>query len=211
MFSDDRRRALLPYVAGTVILAFLLIRALSVPNGAKPVPIALDNPSAQPAHKRPRGARIWVHVAGAVRSPGLYRIAAEARAGTAVDAAGGFARRADLRAINLAASIRDGQQIVVPRRGEQPAATALGPASESPPPGAAGVPGPAGAGGGAKVSLSGATVEQLDALDGIGPTLAQRILQWRDAHGGFKSVEQLREVEGIGEKRFEALRSVVQP
>jgi competence protein ComEA len=61
------------------------------------------------------------------------------------------------------------------------------------------------------VSLSTATVEQLDALDGIGPTLAQRILQWRDAHGGFKSVDQLREVEGIGEKRFEALRSAVQP
>jgi competence protein ComEA len=64
---------------------------------------------------------------------------------------------------------------------------------------------------GAKVSLSTATVEQLDALDGIGPTLAQRILQWRDTHGGFKSVEQLREVDGIGEKRFAALREAVEP
>jgi len=155
---------------------------------------------------------VWVHVTGAVRRPGLYKLTAQARAGEALDAAGGFAQRADLRAINLAATVRDGQQIIVPRRGERsaaaPPAAATGPPDGAPRAGA--TPG-AETAGAAKVSLSSATVEQLDALDGIGPTLAQRILEWRDAHGGFRSVDQLREVEGIGEKRFESLRSAVQP
>jgi competence protein ComEA len=133
-------------------------------------------------------------------------VAPDARAGSAVDAAGGLARKADLRAINLAATVRDGQQIVVPARGERPPVAATAPSG----PGAGGSQ-PAGTSSGAKVSLATATVEQLDTLDGIGPTLAKRILEWRDAHGGFESVDQLREVEGIGEKRFESLRAAVQP
>jgi competence protein ComEA len=80
------------------------------------------------------------------------------------------------------------------------------------PPGATGADGSAGgAAAGAKVSLASATVEQLDGLDGIGPTLAKRIIEYRDEHGGFRSVGQLRDVEGIGEKRFETLREAVGP
>jgi competence protein ComEA len=71
--------------------------------------------------------------------------------------------------------------------------------------------GSGGGAGGARLSLGSATAEQLDTLDGIGPTLAQRIVQWRDTHGGFQSVEQLREVEGIGDKRFQSLRAAVTP
>src|SRR5829696_10230713 len=213
MAPDRSPRSLLPYVAAAVALVYLAMRVLGASGGREAPAVALDGARAKPsptAEGRPRG-RIWVHVAGAVRRPGLYRVAADARAGAAVDAAGGVSRRADLRAINLAATVRDGQQVVVPARGEQPPAVA-GPAGggSTSDGGAAGGSTPGGAAR-AKVRLSTATLEQLDALDGIGPTLAQRILEWRDANGGFKSVDQLREVEGIGEKRFASLREAVEP
>jgi competence protein ComEA len=216
MDSFGRRRSLFPYVAGAVLVLLFLLRSLSASGGgAQASSVPLDGAAAPRGAARPRsGARVWVHVAGAVKRPGLYRVQAGARGGAAVDAAGGLTRRADLRSINLAATVRDGQQIIVPARGEAPAAAA--------PPGGSGgggvaggtggpVAGGAGGAGAAKLSLGSATAEQLDTLDGIGPTLAQRIVQWRDAHGGFRSVEQLREVEGIGDKRFESLRAAVTP
>jgi len=152
-----------------------------------------------------RGRGLYVHVAGAVRRPGLYRLPSSARVGAALERAGGPLRRADLTAENLAATVQDGQQIKVPRVGERPASAAAPGASA----GSSGAGAPGGAG--AKISLASATVEQLDGLDGIGPTLAKRIVEYRDSHGGFRSVEQLREVEGIGEKRFAALREAVEP
>jgi competence protein ComEA len=131
-----------------------------------------------------------------VRRPGLIRLAADARVATALERAGGPTRRADLTLVNIAARVQDGQQIVVPMRG---AATAAAPAA-----GAAGATG-------AKIHLSSATAEQLDGIDGIGPTLAERIVEYRDAHGGFRSVEDVGEVEGIGEKRLATLRDALQP
>ena len=101
--------------------------------------------------------------------------------------------------LNLAATLQDGQQVVVPARA--PAGGAAAGAGEGA--GGAGTSGP--------ISLSSATAEQLDALDGIGPTLAGRIVEWRSAHGGFASVEQLLEVPGIGPTRLESLRSHVVP
>jgi competence protein ComEA len=142
------------------------------------------------------GSELYVHVAGAVRRPGLIRLAADARVATALERAGGPTRRADLTLVNIAARVQDGQQIVVPVRG---AATAVAPAE-----GAAGAAG-------AKIHLSSATAEQLDGIDGIGPTLAERIVEYRDAHGGFRSVDELAEVEGIGEKRLATLRDALQP
>jgi competence protein ComEA len=208
MDNFERRRSLFPYVAGAVLLGLFLLRSLSASGGgAEASSVPLDGARAPRATARPRSdARVWVHVAGAVRRPGLYRVQADARAGAAVDAAGGLTRRADLRSINLAAVVRDGQQVIVPARGEAAAAAAPAGSAGGAPAGSAGSPA-----GGAKVSLGSATVEQLDALDGIGPTLAQRIVQWREAHGGFQSVEQLREVDGIGDKRFQALRAAVTP
>ena len=203
MESFARGRSLFPYLAGAVVLVLLALRVLGGEGGAEAGPsVTLDGapPAARAAAERggERRERVYVHVAGSVRRPGLYRIPAGARAGEAVDAAGGLTRRADLRAVNLASTVRDGQQVIVPARGER-AATGPSPGQK---------PGdPAGA----KLSLASATVEQLDALDGIGPTLAQRIVEWRDAHGGFRSVEQLREVEGIGAKRFESLSAAVEP
>lgn len=110
-------------------------------------------------------------------------------------------RGADLTAVNLAQPLEDGQQVIVPRQGSAGAPTAPG--------GAAGAP--AGASGSALPSLATATVDQLEQLDGIGPALAARIVEYRESHGGFRSVEELREVEGIGEKRFAALRDAVRP
>jgi competence protein ComEA len=146
-----------------------------------------------------------VHVAGAVRRPGLYRLPAAARVAEALERAGGPLLRAELTAVNLAARMEDGQQVVVPAAGAVPVAGAAGARAS---PGSAGaVPGAPGV----KLSLAAATVDQLDELDGIGPTLAGRIIEYRDAHGGFRSVEELRDVDGIGEKRFASLREAVQP
>jgi competence protein ComEA len=142
------------------------------------------------------GEGLFVHVAGAVRRPGLFRVPAGSRVAAALARAGGPGRKADLTLVNLAARVQDGQQVVVPTAGAAPPA---------------GI-GAAGAGvTGAKPSLATATVEQLEELDGIGPTLSERIVEYRDAHGGFRSLGELRDVEGIGEKRFEALREALQP
>ncbi len=129
-----------------------------------------------------------VYVSGAVRRPGIVRMREGDRVADAVEAAGGAARSADLSAVNLAARIADGQQIVVPRRAGDSAGGATG-----------------------AVSLATASLDQLDALDGVGPGLAQKIVEYRAQHGGFKSVDELGEVPGIGEKRLESLRAQLQP
>ena len=148
----------------------------------------------------PRKATVaLVHVAGAVRSPGVYHLRDGERIQDAVRRAGGPRPGADLNAINLAAKVADGQQVVVPRRG------AAGPAQVG---GAA-----AGEPGGppqAPVSLNTATAEQLDTLDGVGPATASKILDYRRQHGGFRSIDDLGEIPGIGPKRLAALRGKVQ-
>jgi len=136
-----------------------------------------------------------VYVSGAVRRPGIVRLRRDDRVADAIAAAGGARRSADLGAVNLAARIADGQQIVVPRRLGSAAAGARG--------GASAAAGP--------ISLSSATAEQLDSLDGVGPGLAQKILDYRTQHGGFRSVDELGEVPGIGEKRLESLRAQLTP
>jgi competence protein ComEA len=138
-----------------------------------------------------------VHVAGAVKHPGVYRLHDGDRVKDAVARAGGPRAGADVNAINLAAKVADGQQVVVPRRG---AATA----------GAADASAGTGAAAQAPVGLNSATAEQLDTLDGVGPATAQKILDWRREHGGFSSIDDLGEVPGIGPKRLAALRGKVQ-
>jgi competence protein ComEA len=151
-------------------------------------------------------SEIYVHVAGAVRRPGLIRVPAGARVAAALERAGGPLRKAELSGVNLATKLEDGQQVVVPTR---ISAAPSGPAGTGgAPPGAAGG---AGAAGTAKLSLATATVEQLEEIDGIGPTLAGRILEYRTEHGSVTSIEELGEVDGIGEKRLETLREALQP
>jgi competence protein ComEA len=148
----------------------------------------------------PRKATVaLVHVAGAVRSPGVYRLRDGERIQDAVRRAGGSRAGADLNAINLAAKVADGQQVVVPRRGTAGAASAGGAAAGEP----GGPPQ-------APVSLNTATAEQLDTLDGVGPATASKILEYRRQHGGFRSIEDLGEIPGIGPKRLAALRGKVQ-
>jgi competence protein ComEA len=155
---------------------------------------------------RPAAQASVVHVAGAVRRPGVYRLPAGARVQDAVRRAGGARGGADVNGINLAAKVVDGQQVVVPSRGRAGAAAA--PAGGGAAGGATGVPG---AGGGPPISLNSATAEQLDTLDGVGPATAQKIIAWRTQHGGFRSVADLGQVPGIGPKKLAALKDRVQP
>jgi competence protein ComEA len=166
-------------------------------GGPPPAPAA-SAPGAGPVHLEPRPATVaLVHVAGAVRSPGVYRLRDGERVQDAVRRAGGPRAGADLNALNLAAKVADGQQVVVPRRGAAGAAVAgaAAPGDPAQPP----------------VSLNTATAEQLDTLDGVGPATASKILEYRRQHGGFRSIDDLGEIPGIGPKRLAALRGKVQP
>ncbi len=134
-----------------------------------------------------------VHVAGAVRKPGLYRVAPDGRVAQAIRSAGGATAAANLDGVNLAAPVNDGDKVLVPE-----SVAAAGPGAS-----ASATTGP--------ISLASATVEQLEPLDGIGPTLAARIVAWRAEHGGFASVDQLLDVPGIGQARLDGLRDKVAP
>jgi competence protein ComEA len=140
-------------------------------------------------------ARLVVDVAGAVRRPGLHELAPGTRIADALAAAGGATAKADINAVNLAAPVADGEQIVVPARG----------------PGAAGGSSGAAPSPTAPLDLNSASLEQLDALPGIGPTTAQKILDYRQAHGSFHSVAELDAVPGIGQGRIEQLKGLVLP
>jgi competence protein ComEA len=184
----SRARALV-YVA-VLLVALLLAGRLAFrkgqPAAAQVAPAALR---AEPAPVR----RLLVHVVGAVRTPGLYRLDDGSRIDDAIRAAGGPKPKADLDAINLAAPVADGQQVIVPVRGRGTASA--GPASS----GAAAGP----------VHLNTATLEELDTLPGIGPVTAQKILDYRDEHGAFSSVDELDAVPGIGPARLAELQKLV--
>jgi competence protein ComEA len=218
VFEPDRRH-LIAYVAAAAVLVVIAARFIGRDSGSAPVPqVSMAAPaSASPARARPRAKPvIWVDVAGAVRRPGLYSLPDGARVAAALERAGGVGRKADRAAVNLAAKLTDGQQVFVPGRG----ASGAGAAGASPSAGSGAASGAAGgsaasasgaASPGARISLSSATQAQLEQLDGIGPALAQRIIDYREQNGGFKSIDQLQEVSGIGEKRFEALKDRVAP
>jgi competence protein ComEA len=207
------RVQLVAYALATVVIVALgvrFMRAQARSTAAAPVTRSGTDATApaSPAGAgtvrigRSRAEEALVHVAGAVRRPGVYRLSSGARVKQAVERAGGARPGADVNAINLAAKVADGQQVVVPRRA--PAAGAAATASAGASAGAAGAAPPV------PVNLNTATPEQLDTLDGVGPATAQKIIAWRTEHGGFRSVEDLSQVPGIGPKRMEALREKVQ-
>jgi competence protein ComEA len=205
------RSELAAYAACALLIALLGWRALrgdrqtpaSMPASARTAARTAttsggDGPTVRVDAAAPTSA--LVHVVGAVRRPGVYRLAAGRRVQDAIRRAGGARPGADLQAINLAAKLADAQQVVVPRRG-----TAAGGSAAAAPASGTAAPGPASG----PVNLNAATAEQLDTLDGVGPATAQKILEYRQQHGGFRSVDDLAQIAGIGPKKLEALRGQV--
>jgi competence protein ComEA len=137
---------------------------------------------------------VVVDVAGAVRRPGLYRLPQGARVADAVARAGGLTRHADSTLINLAAPLADGEQVLVSAQGEGAAGVAAGGAAPSAP-----------------VHLNSASVEELDALPGVGPVTAQKIAAYRDQHGPFSSLDGLDAIPGIGPARIASLKGLAVP
>jgi competence protein ComEA len=146
-----------------------------------------------------QGGDLVVDVTGAVARPGVYRLPAGSRVTDAVKRAGGAGGKAELEAVNLAARLADGQQVVIPERVAGGAASGVAAAAA----GAASEEGP--------ISLGTATVAELDTINGIGPVTAQDIVDFREAHGGLSSVEQLDQVSGIGPATMASLRERLQP
>jgi competence protein ComEA len=227
---DLSRSELAAYAACVVLVVLLGWRVLRADGEASPAPVPRGGggaattagggsagPSVSVAPARDGSAT--VHVVGAVRRPGVYRLALGQRVQDAIRRAGGVRDSADLQAINLAAKIADGQQVVVPRRaavggggagagGGGGAGGASGAAAGSAAGGAGGA-GPGGAAPSGPVNLNSATLEQLDTLDGVGPATAQKILEYRTQHGGFASVDDLAQISGIGPKKLESLKAQV--
>ena len=192
MLTLTRTQLALVLVPLVLLLAVAGSRIAGVGASRGPAAVApLSRIRSAPAGAQPP---LVVHVVGAVRRAGLFRLRDGSRVADALARAGGPTRHADLAAVNLAAPLVDGEQVVVPRRGPG------GSAAVSAAPGA-----------GAKVSLGSATVEQLDELPGVGPVTAQKIVDWRSTHGPFRSVDDLDDVPGIGPARIEQLRDLVTP
>jgi competence protein ComEA len=190
------RAQLAAYAAAALAVLLLGARYLeggraAEPAAGRPVPVRV-------ADGAEGGGWAVVQVAGEVHRPGVYRLRTGQRVDDAVRRAGGATPRADLAGVNLAAKVEDGRQVIVPARG-----AAAGGAAAAPGVAGGGVAGSAGA---APLNLNTATAEQLDALDGVGPETARKIVAYRQEHGGFRSVAELDRVPGIGPKRLAALR-----
>ena len=171
--------------------ALVLAPASPAASGAaSSAPVVAASPSSE-------AADVVVYVCGAVKAPGIVRVPAGARVTDALELAGGPSAKAELTAVNLAAKVSDGEQIVVPARGRSApavaatagAATAAGPAVPAAP-----------------VNINTATLEQLDALVGVGPATAQKIIDYRTANGPFKTIDDIKNVSGIGDAKFAAMK-----
>lgn len=181
-------------VAGALVVAVSTL-ALARHHGVPaPEPTAGFGAGPAPAPVPTSPPQIVVDVGGRVRHPGLVTLASGARVADAIAAAGGAVDAVDLARLDLAARVSDGQLLLI----GVPGAGISG----------AGISG-GGTDGASPVDLNAATVEQLDALPGVGPVLAQRIVSWRDAHGGFRSVDELQQVPGIGARKYADLKALV--
>ncbi len=188
-------RARLRIAVGAVVVLLLIalggtiIASLLAPRGGS---LAVAGPTPGPSGGDDV-LMVVVHVLGAVTKPGLYRLPEGSRIVDAIAAAGGFAADADRGGLNLARVLQDAEQVIVPIAGAVPAAGAAPPGLSSD----------------GRVNLNTADREALETLPRVGPAMAERILAWREANGGFRTVEDLMQVSGIGEKTFEAMREQV--
>jgi competence protein ComEA len=190
-FVWQRVKDALPLLITGIVIGLLfafLILFLNRPTVG--TPITLQPP---PASVTPVPVR--VHVIGAVNNPGLYELSQNSVAQDAIEAAGGPTALADLSKLNLAGILVDGQQLVIPER-----VPTVGPGTPSPEP-------PPLTGSHLNINL--ATAEQLDTLPGIGPAIAQRIIDYRTTNGPFNSIDELLNIEGIGEGTFEELKDLI--
>lgn len=184
-------------VAVAVLAAVALVGGygVSMRSRPKPVRVALGSPQPSAPAGSASASGFYVHVAGAVHRPGLYRMPPGSRVDDAIRLAGGATADADLNSLNLATKVKDGDKVLVPQRGQSQgageAAAAGGPSQTQ------------------QINLNTATAEQLDALPGIGPALAQRIVAYREQHGGFRTVDELQKVPGIGPAKFEQVKDLV--
>jgi competence protein ComEA len=191
-FSLTRTRALALVIGAiaVVLLGERLFRS-APPQGTTP-PILTGSAPAVAHTSAPAARLLVVDVAGDVRRPGLYRLPQGSRIQNAIVQAGGPTRGADLDLVNLAAPVADGEQVVVPGRGAAASAS--------------GVPSPT-----APLDLNSATAEQLDGLPGIGPVTAQKIIDYRQAHGPFTSIDDLASIPGMGPAHIANLKGLVVP
>lgn len=174
-------------------------------SGEAPLPSSEPTTPTNASEPTSQTAMIAVHVVGAVRAPGVYRLPTGSRAEEFVLAAGGLMPNAEPRGLNLARCVEDGEQVVVPTIDEWASLGSQSGASTGPGPGLGGQAAPAGA----KVDLNRATEAELDALPGVGPSTAAKIVADREANGSFAAPEDLMRVSGIGAKKFEALKDLV--
>lgn len=181
------RKALIGF--GAAVAAFIFVINAMVTNVPKPQPVSAPNPSLA-ATVLP--AQIFVHLVGEVAKPGIYQLESGARVMDAIFAASGFTKLAEQSSVNLARELTDGEQIIVLRVGEfQPATANINGSGVS------------------SISLNRASAAELEALPGVGPALAGRIVDWRQANGGFKKKEDLLNISGIGDKLFAGLKNQV--
>jgi competence protein ComEA len=179
-----------------VIAGLSVAVVLSLLGSAGSTSTLADVPSRHPTAAVEQGtATVYVHILGAVSTPGVYQLRDGDRVLDAVAVAGGFTPTADQRAVNLARFVVDGEQILVPEVGAVEAADPTQPGGQSVVPG--------------KVNLNTATSEQLEELPRLGPEMASRIIVWRQTNGPFTAIDDLRNVTGIGDKTFEALQDLV--
>jgi competence protein ComEA len=205
---------------GVVGLIAVLVTIFTLARHDEPRVVSANLPSVQPVSSTGKNsptpapvadAPVIVSVVGLVRTPGLVTLGPGARIADALEAAGGALDGADVTGLNMARRVADGEQIVVGVASPPGTPPAMG-SSISTPPGGAPAPSAAGAqtpAPGVKVDLNAATIEQLDALPGVGPVTASAIVTWRETNGRFASVDQLGEVDGIGPARLEKLRDLV--
>lgn len=197
LVPDLSRFQIAIYGGLAVLLLLLGARAIRAEGSSTSVPATSFSSGGSGQLSLDSGAAgdVVVDVTGAVARPGVYHLPAGARVTDAVERAGGATGAAMLEAINLAARLADGQQVVVPKKGigGAPIAATSGAPEEG------------------LISLGTATVEQLDTIDGIGPVTAQDIIDFREEHGGLSSVAQLDQISGIGPATMEALRARLQP
>ncbi len=189
-------------LAAALVVSVLVWRGRPRLEAVAPPPVVAASPSSPGGVGGPTSAPLVVAVTGRVRRPGVVTLPAGARVIDALRAAGGPLPGADLALLNLARKLTDGELVVVGVPGGDPAAPPAGAAGGAP-------GGSPGGGAQAAIDLNTATLAQLDTLPGVGPVLAQRILDWRTEHGRFTTVDQLADVPGIGESRLSQLRDLV--